>query len=118
MINIMFFFFLDTWTEDVDSGNLRGLLESFKIVIPDNSQHSFARTLLEGPFLTDFVQEIRSLARRVVLCKNFEKNNRKPGTVVIHEVIVKNKDNGVAISHKVIKNYKTNVFYTINMICE
>lgn len=88
----------------MDSGNLRFLLESFNIVIPNNSQHSFARTLLEGPFLTDFVQDVRSLARTVVLCKNFDNKIRKPGTVVIHEVIVKNKDNGVVISEKVIKN--------------
>lgn len=82
------------------SGILRVLLESCKVEIPNYPKQSFAKSLLEGQLLTDFVQEVRSLARRVVLCKNFEEE--KPGTVVVFEVTVKYEDNEVVIDENVI----------------
>lgn len=94
--------FSDTWPEKVNSDILRVLLESCKVEIPNYHKQSFAKVLLEGPLLTDFVQEVKSLATRVVLCKNFEEKEKKPGTVMVFEVTVKNEDNEVVIEEKVI----------------
>lgn len=92
---------MDTWTEEFNSGKLRALLESYKVEIPNYPETSFAKILLEGPLLTDFVQEVRSLARRVVLSKNFEEKEKKPpGTVMVFEVTVTNEDNEVVIDEK------------------
>lgn len=90
----------------MDSFNLRVLLESFNIVIPNHPRESIAKTLLDESLLSICVQEVRSLARRVVLCKNFEDKNKmqNPGTVMVYEVIVTNEDNEVFIYEKVIKN--------------
>lgn len=98
-------FFSDTWTEDVDLGNLRVLLESFKIVVPNYPRESFAKALLNESLLNACVHEVRSLARRVVLCKNFDDKNKKqnPGTVMVYEVIVMNEENEVSIYEKVMK---------------
>lgn len=92
----------------MNSDILRGLLESFEVEIPDNPKQSFAKILLEGPLLTNFVQEVRSLARGVVLCKNFEGEN--PGTVMVFEVTVTYEDNKVVIYEKVIKIHTTFLF--------
>lgn len=87
----------------MNSDTLRVLLESCKVQIPNYPKQSFAKILLEGPLLTDFVQEVRSLVRGVELCKNFEeKEEKKPGTVMVFEVTVTNEDNEVVIDEKVI----------------
>lgn len=101
-------FFSDTWTEAIDLGNLRVLLESFNIVVPNYSRESIDKTLLDESLLNECVHEVRSLARRVVLCKNFDEKNKKqnPGTVMVYEVIVMNEDNEVFIYEKVIKKQK------------
>ncbi|XP_065922645.1 uncharacterized protein [Magallana gigas] len=92
----------DTWTEDIELGNLRVLLESFKIVVPNSSRESIVKTLLDESLLNECVNKVRSLARRVVLCKNFDEKNKKqnPGTVMVYEVIVMNEDNEVFIYEK------------------
>lgn len=101
-------FFSDTWTEAIDLGNFRVLLESFNIVVPNYSRESIDKTLLDESLLNECVHEVRSLARRVVLCKNFDEKNKKqnPGTVMVYEVIVMNEDNEVFIYEKVIKKQK------------
>lgn len=101
-------FFPDTWTEAIDLGNLRDLLESFNIVVPNDSRESIVKTLLDESLLNKCVYEVRSLARGVVLCKNFDEKNKKenPGTVMVYEVIVMNEDNEVFIYEKVIKKQK------------
>lgn len=101
-------FFSDTWTEDIELGNLRVLLESFHIVVPHFSRESFVKTLLDETLLKECVYKVRSLARRVVLCKNFDEKNKKqnPGTVMVYEVIVMNEDNEVFIYEKVIIKQK------------
>lgn len=101
-------FFSDTWTEDIELGNLRVLLESFHIVVPHSSRESFVKTLLDETLLKECVYKVRSLARRVVLCKNFDEKNKKqnPGTVMVYEVIVMNEDNEVFIYEKVIIKQK------------
>lgn len=97
-------FFSDTWTEDIELGSLRVLLESFKIVVPHSSRESFVKTLLDETLLNECVYKVRSLARRVVLCKNFDEKYKKqnPGTVMVYEVIVMNEDDEVFIYEKVI----------------
>lgn len=85
----------------MDSRNLQSLLESFDIVIPNYPKGSIAKTLLEGPLLTECVQEVRSLAKRVVLSKNCEEQNNKPGSVIVYEVVARNENNRVVISEKV-----------------
>lgn len=112
----MWYFFSDTWTEDIELGNLRVLLESFKIVVPNSSRESIVKTLLDESLLNECVNKVRSLARRVVLCKNFDEKNKKqnPGTVMVYEVIVMNEDNEVFIYEKVI--LKTKMVYNNNMV--
>lgn len=56
-----------------------------------------AKALLEGSLLTECVEEVRSLARKLVLCKEIEEKQEKPGTVCVFEVVVKTEDNDVVI---------------------
>lgn len=81
----------------MDSQELKRLLESFDVVIPS---YSIARALLEGQLLTECVKEVRALGKSVVLCKNLK--DKKPGTVCVYEVLVKNDNNHVVIYEKVI----------------
>lgn len=89
--------FLDRWPEEVESSKLRILLESFNVEIPTYPKESMAKPLLEGSLLTECVEEVRSLARKLVLCKEIEEKQEKPGTVCVFEVVVKTEDNDVVI---------------------
>lgn len=77
-------------------------------MVPNYSRESIVKTLLDESLLNKCVYEVRSLAREVVLCKNFDEKNKKenPGTVMVYEVIVMNEDNEVFIYEKVIKKQK------------
>lgn len=97
IFNLNQFYIKDKWADDLDSQELEKLLESFDVMIPS---YSIARALLEGQLLTDCVKEVRALGKSVVLCKNLK--NRKPGTVCVYEVLVKNENNHVVIYEKVI----------------
>lgn len=84
----------------MDFQELKKLLESFDVVVPSNL---IARAILEGQLLTECVQEIRELGKSVVLCKN--PKDKKPGTVCVYEVLVKNENNNFVIYEKVILIY-------------
>lgn len=79
---------------------LKRLLESFDVVIPS---YSIARALLGDQLLTECVKEVRTLGTSVVLCKNLK--DKKPGTVCVYEVLVKNENNHFVIYEKVILNF-------------
>lgn len=73
------------------------MLESFDVVIPS---YSIARDLLGDQLLNEWVTEVRALGKSVVHCKNLK--DKKPGTVCVYEVLVKNENNNVVIYEKVI----------------
>lgn len=81
----------------MDSPELKTLLESFDVVVTSNS---IARAILVDQLLTKRVKEIRALGKSVVLCKNLK--DKKPGTVCVYEVLVKNENNHFVIYEKVI----------------
>lgn len=83
--------------EDFDSQEPKKLFESFDVVIPS---YSIARDLLGDQLLNEWVTEIRALGKSVVLCKNLK--DKKPGTVCVYEVLVKNENNHAVIYEKVI----------------
>lgn len=82
----------------MDSPELKKLLESFDVdvVVPSNS---IAWAILDQ-LLTECVKEVRALGKSVVLCKNLK--DKKPGTVCVYEVLVKNETNHFVIYEKVI----------------
>lgn len=86
---------IDTWAEDFDSQELKKLLESFDVVIPS---YSIARDLLGDQLLNEWVTEVRALGKSVVHCKTLK--DKKPGTVCVYEVLVKNENNNVVIYEK------------------
>lgn len=86
---------IDTWAEDLNLQELKRLLESFDVVIPS---YSIARALLGDQLLTECVKEVRTLGKSVVLCKNLK--DKKPGTVCVYEVLVKNENNHFVIYEK------------------
>lgn len=102
-------FFLDKaehigpWTENIESGDLHKLFGSFCIKIPEDPDRlSFTKAILGESELAEFVEEIRSLARNVVLYKYLRDEEKKPGTVYLYEVNVKYTANQVVIEDKVI----------------
>lgn len=77
---------------------------SFCIKIPeDPDKLSFTKEILGESKLAEFVEEIRYLARSVVLYKYLRDEEKKPGTVYVYEVIVKYTANQVVIEEKVIQ---------------
>lgn len=83
----------NAWTENVNSLMLHSLLGSFSIKMPDyHDRWSFAAELLGTTELTQFIGEIKLLAKRVVLYNNLRIEDKKPGTVYILEVVVRKKD--------------------------
>lgn len=89
------------WTENLESKELKTLFGVFNIDVPqDHSNLSFAKGFLKAAKLTEFVEEIRSLASKLVLCKTL-KDGDKPGTVYVFEVIVKSEGNQLLIEEKV-----------------
>lgn len=104
-----YLFFLDKaehigpWTENIESGDLHKLFGSFCIEIPEDPDRlSFTKAILGESELAEFVEEIRSLARNVVLYKYLRDEEKKPGTVYLYEVNVKYTANQVVIEDKVI----------------
>lgn len=93
-----------SWTETVNSPRLQTLLGSFQIEIPEDPQKlSFAKGLLEASEVKEFVEEIKSLAKNVVLCKHITKDEDiRPGTVYVYEVDIRYRGNHVVIDDKVI----------------
>lgn len=88
--------------QDVNSPDLEILVGTFSVDIPTNPERlSFAGKFLGALEVTRFVNEVRSLARSVVLFKNLSCKIQTPGTVYVYEVIVKNVDNQVFIEEKV-----------------
>lgn len=85
----------------MESPKLRILLESLNVIIPTYPKESIAKALLEESMLTECVDEVRTLARKLVLCKDIEEKQEKPGTVCVFEVVVKTEDNEVVIYEKV-----------------
>lgn len=91
------------WTENLESEELNTLFGVFNIYLPqDRSKLSFAKGFLKAAKLTEFVEEIRSLARRVVLFKTLKDGDKKPGTVYLYEIIVKREGNQLLLKGKVI----------------
>lgn len=91
------------WTETIVSEELQTLFGVFNVQIPpDPSKLSFAEGFLKAAKLTEFVDEIRSLARRVVLYKTLRDEDKKPGAVYVYEVIVKIEGNQFVIEEKVL----------------
>lgn len=94
---------IDTWTEDLDSKELKILLESFDIVVQNYLEAT--RAHLKGSELTKCVEEVKSLAKNIVLCKDLKGKNKKPGTVCVFEVIVKDVDDQLFIDEKDSENW-------------
>lgn len=95
------------WTENIKSGDLPKSFDSFCIKIPEDTKRlSFTKDILGESKLAKFVEEIRCLARSVVLYKYLKDEDKKPGTVYVYEVIAKYIENQVVIEEKVI-NYET-----------
>lgn len=111
-------FFLDkgehvaSWTENIISGDLHRLFYSFCIKIPEDPERlSFTKDILGEAKLAKFVEEIRNLARSVVLYKYLKDEEKTPGTVYVYEVIAKYIDNQIVIEEKVIS------YETLMLIC-
>ncbi|XP_065942164.1 uncharacterized protein [Magallana gigas] len=86
------------WAENIESGDLRQLFGSFCIKIPEDPDGlSFTKDILGESKLAEFVEEIRYLARNVVLYKYLRDEEKKPGTVYVYEVNVKYTANQVVI---------------------
>lgn len=103
-------FFLDKaehvgpWAENIESGDLHKLFGSFCIKMPeDHDRLSFTKDILGESKLAEFVEEIRYLARSVVLYKCLNDEDKKPGTVYVYEVKVTYTANQVFIEEKVIQ---------------
>lgn len=91
------------WTENLESEELKTLFGVFNIDVPqDHSKLSFAKGFLKAAKLTEFVEEIRSLARRVVLFKTLKDGDKKPGTVYVYEIFVKSEGNQLLLEGKII----------------
>lgn len=93
-----------SWTKTVNSPNLQTLFASFQIEIPEDPTNlSFAKELLEASHIKEFEEEIKSLAKNVVLCKHIRKDEDiRPGTVYVYEVDMRYRGNHVVIVDKVI----------------
>lgn len=90
------------WTENLESEELKTLFGVFNIDVPqDHSNLSFSKGFLKAAKLTEFVEEIRSLASKLVLCKTLKDGDKKPGTVYVYEVNVKIEGNQLLIEEKV-----------------
>lgn len=93
----------DAWTENINFQNLSDFFHSFNIDIPEDPfQRSFTWNLLEASNLEKLVGEIRSLARRVVLCKHIKDEDKIPGTVYVYGVIVTYRNKHMYIKEMVI----------------
>lgn len=93
----------DAWTEIMNFQSVSDIFHSFNIDIPEDfSQKSFTGNLLEAFNLDKLVGEIRSLARRVVLCKHIKDEDKIPGTVYVYEVIVTYRNQQLYIIEMVI----------------
>lgn len=103
----VFYFLLDmaetvSLTKYVHSGELRRLFVDFKVEIPeDPSNLSFAKKFLEASDFTEFLAEIKSFANKVVLYKKLKNEDKKPGTVYVYEVVVRNVKDELLIEDKV-----------------
>lgn len=90
---------------------------SFCIKIPEDPDGlSFTKDILGESKLAEFVEEIRYLARNVVLYKYLRDEEKKPGTVYVYEVNVKYTANQVVIDDEVILFFATKML-TCNVIC-
>lgn len=105
----LFYFFCelddktDAWTETINFQNLSKFFHSFNIDLPEDPfQKSFTWNLLEASNLEKLVGEIRSLARRVVLCKHIKDEDKIPGTVYVYGVIVTYRKKQICIKEMVI----------------
>lgn len=93
----------NAWTEIINFQNLSDFFHSFNIDLPEDPyQQSFTWNLLEASNLDKLVGEIRSLARRVVLCKHIKDEDKIPGTVYVYEVIVTYRKKQMYIKEMVI----------------
>lgn len=93
----------DAWTETINFQNLSKFFHSFNIDLPEDPfQKSFTWNLLEASNLEKLVGEIRSLARRVVLCKHIKDEDKIPGTVYVYGVIVTYRKKQICIKEMVI----------------
>lgn len=91
----------DVSTVNISSPILKSLLSSFIVEIPEDPEKlSFTAECLEVSKINEFVDEIRSLSRGVVLLNDLMED-QKPGTVCIFEVVVKNVQNQVVVEEKV-----------------
>lgn len=70
----------------------------------DIDRLSFTKDILGESNLAEFVEEIRHLARNVVLYKSLKDEEKKPGTVYVYEVIVKYTANQLFIDETVIQH--------------
>lgn len=102
-------FFLDTaehigpWTEEIEAEDLHNLFGCFHIKLPEDPEKiSFTREILGESRLANFIEEIRNLARSVVLYKYLSDEAKKPGTIYVSEVSAKYKDTQLVIEEKVI----------------
>lgn len=94
---------MDTWAENIESGDLHKLFGSFCINIPeDPDKLSFSKDILGESKLAEFVEGVRNLARSVVLYKYLRDEEKKPGTVYVYEVIAKCIENQLVIKEQVI----------------
>lgn len=85
-------------TKYVQSNELRRLFVDFKVEIPeDPSKLSFAKRFLQATNFSEFVAEIKSFASTVVLYKKLRDEDKKPGTVYVYEVIVRNVEDELFI---------------------
>lgn len=92
------------WAENIESGDLHKLFGSFCIKMPEDPDRlSFIKDILGESKLAEFVEEIRYLARNVVLYKYLRDEEKKPGTVYVYEVNVKYTANQVVIDDEVIQ---------------
>lgn len=103
-------FFLDKaehvgpWEEHIESGDLQKMFGSFCINMPDDPDRlSFTKDILGESKLAEFAEEIRYLARNVVLYKYLNDKEKKPGTVYVYEVNVRYTANQVFIEEEVIQ---------------
>lgn len=85
-------------TKYVQSEELRRLFVDFKVEIPeDPSKLSFAKKFLQATNFAEFVAEVKSFASTVVLYKKLGNEDKKPGTVYVCEVVVRNVDDELFI---------------------
>lgn len=101
-----------TWTETVKSEQLREQFNSFTVEINNNKQScSFVGELFKNDFKQELETEIKSLAQRVLLTKNFERTDSlQPMETAVYEVDVTSNDNKLSVTEKVIF-YNENPIY-------